>query len=384
MKKIGSILLLMVTLSLFVNINNIQGFQPTNLSEKVPIYIKGTYKDVEHGAEAFCEFNRSIMTDNQVYSPNEEVWFGFNFDVFDARLSMTEYAPTQVDIWYFDEPDMYGVYQENRFQGVLNVFLDDVDFGLSNFLVSAQVINTTQDLNPLYLSPGWHLLTVFVAEYISDPGRSHMYWDYDKDELWFYIQEYEETPSEMETSDKMCTVIANPKRNDELGSYSFDWNFLNIWPRAYKSEGSPQTATLTDETDAAQFEVDYNITTDVFTLTNYTDAGGAQRAGYVDETTMGTGIQFWWSNDNPVTTNPSATLPLNKDKNYIYFAAVSFMIIILTFRNSTPNEPRADIATEIFVVEENIEPSSFGVVGIIVGLSLFSVMSLILKKRRKE
>ncbi len=380
MIKKTSIMLLLVFTSLVINQNSIRGEIELDL---IPIdfkFVHATRSDL--GDQVHVEFNDTLMPDNQVYGPDDEVWFSFTMDVAEFRLDpQQEVDYSQADYWFFAEEDEFGVYNETRFQGVLNLYLDRNDFGLSNIHNFGGTINTTQDLLQFYLTPGWHLLTVFAAEYVSDPTRTVMYWQTSKDEKWFYISaDTTSEPPVRESSEDTVTVKANPLNNTEWNP-SFDWNFLNIWPRAERTDGTSIEQTLNQEGQVARVEANYNVTTSSLWL-NETNEEGRPQAVYYDSTHMGEGGIFWWINDGPVTSELETSFELNKGVNFIYFAAVGFRVYF-TLVYDPLLLPRADVDSNVFIVENNIPlPSPFGFESFVLALAVFATISLYVKRKR--
>ncbi len=382
MKKTTLMLILIVT-SLVINQNSVTADIELEL---VPISFKYVHASrYDLGEQVHVEFNDTLMLDNQVYSSEDTVWFSFTYDVAEYRLDPTQQDDwSQANYWFFAEEDEYGVYNETRFQGILNVYLDGRDFGLSNIQMFGDFINTTQDLWQEYMTPGWHLLTVFAAEYVSDPARTSMYWQTSKDEKWFYVTGDTETniiPPARESSEETISVKANPIVSEEWEP-DFEWEFINIWPRARSTVGTPIIQEITEAGQGVQVQADFNVTTGSLML-NGTNITGSPEAVYYDPTHMGDGIVYWWINDGPVTDNLQTTFELNEGENFIYFAAIGFRVYFGYFYEFI-NTPRADIDSNVFIVTISIATESpFGFESFILAIGLFATISLFIKKKRK-
>ncbi|MCE7741464.1 MAG: hypothetical protein GOP50_03310 [Candidatus Heimdallarchaeota archaeon] len=382
MLKKTSIMLILIATSLVINQNSVKGeIEP----ELVPISLQFVHAArYDLGEQVAVEFNDTLMPDNAVYGPDDVVWFSFTYDVAEFRFDTQQSEDwSQANYWYFAEEDEYGVYNETRFQGILNVYLDGTDFGLSNIHTFADTINTTQDLWHEYLAPGWHILTVFAAEYVSDPARTSMYWQTAKDEKWFYVSlDTEILPPAREISEETLTVKANPLASDEWDP-NFDWEFLNIWPRARSTVGTPLSQEITEAGQGVQVQADFNVTTGSLML-NGTNSSGSQQAVFYDPAHMGDGTIFWWINDGPVTDDLEATFELHRGPNFIYFAAIGFRVYYSLWYEELLT-PRADIDSNVFSVTESIptETAPFGFESFVLALGIFATISIFVKKRRE-
>ncbi|MHA1199585.1 MAG: hypothetical protein ACTSQF_09690 [Candidatus Heimdallarchaeaceae archaeon] len=382
MMKKTTIILILITTSLIINQNSVTAeIEP----ELVPISLKFVHASrYDLGEQVAVEFNDTLMPDNEIYGPNDTVWFSFTYDVAEFRLDSSQSQDwSQANYWYFAEEDEFGVYNETRFQGILNVYLDGTDFGLSNIHTFGDTINTTQDLWHEYLTPGWHLLTVLAAEYVSDPARTTMYWQTAKDEKWFYVSlDTEIAPIARESSEETITVKANPLSSSEWEP-AFDWEFLNIWPRARRTVGSPLSQEITEAGQGLQVEADFNVTTGSLLL-NDTTITGSPESVYYDPAHMGDGTIYWWINDGPVTDDLQTSFKLHKGQNFIYFAAIGFRVFYSYFYEVL-NTPRADIDSNVFIVTESIptETAPFGFESFVLALGIFATISLFVKKKRE-
>ena len=383
MRKTIIILTLMIT-SLVINQNSVTAeVQP----ESIPVNFKFVHASrSDLGDYVAVEFNDTLMPDNQVYGPEDTVWFGFTFDVAEFRLDPNEITDrSQANYWYFAEQES-GVYNETRFQGILNVYLDGTNFGLSNIQIGYyNQINTTQDLWQNYLTPGWHILTVFAAEYVSNAQRTEMFWQTAKDEKWFYVtldqEDTDMTPPARETSEEMISVKANPLRSDEWYP-TFDWDFVNIYPRARNNAETPISQVITQAGQEVQLQADFNVTTGSLMLTD-TNSTGTPETVYYDPAHMGVGITFWWINDGPVTDDLQTTFEINKGDNFIYFTAIGFRAYEFAMLVYGIYIPRADIDSNVFIVTENIPTNTaFGFGSFVLTLGIFAIISIYLKKKR--
>ena len=384
MIKKATIILILVSLSLVINQNSVSC--DTN-PKMIPISFNLVeINQIDLGDEVYVEFNDTMLPDNQVFGVGDTVWFSFFYDVAEFRLTAdVNWSWSQANNWYFDEEDQYGVYQETRFLGILNVYIDDKDFGLSNIETFGDSVNTTQRILDTVLTKGWHLITVFAAEYVSDPTRTTMYWQSSKDEKWFYVSEEatDIAPSRVETQAKV-TVKANPITHEEWVP-PFDWNFIYIWPRTDKTANTKYETTLTQEGQEAHIETLYNVSMNTMVL-NETNISGSLLAVFEDSDHMGEGTVFWWTNDGPVTSDLQANFELNRGENFVYFAVVGLRTYELAMLAYNEPIPRADVSSEEFTVINNIpiDESPFSFDGFVIGLSFLATISLLVKVWKKK
>ena len=381
--KNTSFLLLLIITSLIINQDSVKGSIHHDIIPLNFRYVHTSRYDL--GDQVHVEFNDTLMPDNQVYGPDDEVWFSFTVDVAEFRFDpQQDYDRSQAYYWYFAGKNEYSVYNETRFQGILNVYLDEIDFGLSNVLRFSGEVNTTQDLLQVYITTGWHLLTVFAAEYVSNPTRTTMFWQTSKDEKWFYVSaDTSIEPPARETSTDVVTVKANPVISSEWYP-AFDWEFINIWPRAERTEGTPFNQEINQEGQVAHVETNFNVTTGSLLLDTI-NTTGTPEVVYYDPAHMGIGTIFWWANDGPVTSNPQTSFELNKGENYVYFAAVGFRVYYSYFYQIIIT-PRADIDSKEFIIFNNIitDNSLFAFGSFVISIAFFGVIIFIHKKKKDK
>jgi hypothetical protein len=237
------------------------------------------------------------------------------------------------------------------------------------------------------MTPGWHLLTVFAAEYVSHPTRTFMYWETSKDEKWFYVVGEEQEvasdfiPPTREDSEETVRVQATPLSNSQWDP-QFDWQFENIWPRSKATEDPLLNQEITEENQNIRAEAYYNITTGSLLL-NSTNITGHPEPEYYDPNHMGKGIVFWWINDGPLSTDLETSYSLKEGNNVIYFAAIGFRVYFRLF-GETILTPRADIDSTVFLIVVNIteDTSFFGFGSFVLIMSLLSIIGLKNKQRK--
>ena len=330
----------------------------------------------ELGEEVSVEFNRSIMQDNQVYTAEDEIWFGFTADVADYRLydSTIDQTP-QENIWYTDTPDYLGIYNETRIIGAMNVYLDDIDLGLSSIQFWFGY-NTTQDI-VVTLYEGWHYLTIIAAEYVSDLSHNIFYWKYDKDQIKFYVSEEEiNNPPEIKQAKNVCNVKAIPKTIEEL-SNPFEWSIEEIRPYTSIPEGQigDIVQTLHRSKDDASIEIYFNLTNSNLELTEYYGS-----VIYTDENHMGQGISYWWINDGDLVDEYDTSFQLNKGNNYIYFAAIGFTTRV-NFTYVDLNM-MVEFNSRTYKIQNDISVIPFDLTGIILAISILSIISTLLARKK--
>ena len=113
-KKILLLLVVLTILNSQIAFNNTTNANVDKKEFQIKMNLVHTYI-TELGEEVNVEFNRSIMQDNQIYTAEDEIWFGFTVDVADYRLYDSFLGqPPQENVWYADTPDPLGIYNETR------------------------------------------------------------------------------------------------------------------------------------------------------------------------------------------------------------------------------------------------------------------------------
>jgi hypothetical protein len=336
----------------------------------------------ELGEEVSVEFNRSIMQDNQVYTAEDEIWFGFTVDVADYRLYDPFLGqPPQENVWYNDTPDSLGIYSETRIIGAMNVYLDDIDLGLSSIQVFFGY-NTTQDII-VTLEEGWHYLTIIAAEYVSDLSHNIFYWKYDKDQIKFYVSEEEiSNPPAVKNAKNACNVEAVPKTIDEL-SNPFEWSIGEIRPYTSIPEGQigSLVQTLHKSKDDATIEIHFNLTNSNFELTELNGS-----VVYVDDNHMGKGTIYWWMNDGEPTDENETSFQLNKGNNYVYFAAVGFTTRVnyTDFGVTYILNMMVEFNSRTYKIQNDVSVVPFDLTGLILAISTLSIVSILFARKKQK
>ncbi len=360
--------------------SSIVSINTTNASEdKKEVQIKmnlvHTYI-TELGEEVNVEFNRSIMQDNQVYTAEDEIWFGFTVDVADYRLYDPFLGqPPQENVWYTDTPDLLGIYNETRIIGAMNVYLDDIDLGLSSIQMFFGY-NTTQDII-ITLEEGWHYLTIIAAEYVSDLSHNIFYWKYDKDQIKFYVSELDiNKPPEIKQAKNVCNVKAVPKTIEEL-SNPFEWSIEEIRPYTAIPDGQIGNIvqTLHRSKDDASIENYFNLTNSDLELKEFYGS-----VIYTDENHMGQGIFYWWINDGELVDEYETSFQLNKGNNYINFAAIGFTTRVnFTF---VELNMMVEFNSRTYKIQNDVSVIPFDLTGIIIAIGILSIVSTLFIRKK--
>ncbi|MHA1814616.1 MAG: hypothetical protein ACTSX1_01295, partial [Candidatus Heimdallarchaeaceae archaeon] len=306
------------------------------------------------GPSLSVEFNRSIMEDDQVYTTDDEVWYGFNIDIAEDTLFTDIVEDSFVNQWYFNEPDVYGVYNITRLQGNFNLYLDNIDLGISN-IGSYYGINTTQDI-AVTLEEGWHLLTIIAGEVVSDIYHTTFNWEWDKDTVYFYVSEdLIDNPPERKQATNVCDVKSYPTPADELvNHFEWTWNDIRVATELHNNDVSTLSQTLLRSADDAYVEVSYNYST--YPLALVEDSGFAV---FQSLHHLGPGLSFWWVNDGDLSQADENSFQLISSNNYVYFAAIG-MKPHNNFVHSETTIPRVEISSRVFTIINDVSGVSYG------------------------
>ncbi len=329
--------------------------------------------------EVFVQFNRSVLEDNTIFTAGEIINFSVELDVADVALLDNE--PSQLDNWFFDEPDDFGRYTETRMLGSFNIFLDDTDLGIYQ---SIYWWNRIQELD-VDLEEGWHWLTIFAAEYCSDQTRSSLSWKWSKDQVRFYVCETEpETLPEIESVNNECQVKAMPVEHKELLVYQndpFTWTYDNIFPRVEISgdQATSLEQILLRRRDDAYLEVIFNASDTELALIE--DEG---RATFADVNQMGYCTYYWWVNDGQPLNELEGTFNLNGGYNFVIFIVAGFSSVYDWYADGYIPVIKFATKTVVVITDYLITPFDFisAIFSVIILTSLTYIFNRIRKNKR--
>ena len=350
-----------------------------NTTNKVSVTLK--MKPISYyvlGPELVAEFNRTIMIDEQTYTQEDEIWFGFIVDVADDTIFGDENIMTFVDQWYYNTTDPIGRYNVTRFQGRFNVYLDDIDLGLSNF-AQWSGYNSTQDIS-VTLTEGWHLLTIIAGEVVSDEYHNSFDWVWKKDSLYFYVSAEEvDSPPTRKLAQNFCEVKSNPTPSSDFVNH-FEWTWTDIRVTTELPENDPSSLgqTLRRSKENAYAELNYNYSTYPLGL-----AEEDGHAVFKSLKHLGPGISLWWANGWTPSELDEHNFELLVGRNYIYFAAIGMKphFHAFDFDGGSNNVPTVEISSKIFTIDNEVSAASYGTLGIIVSLISVSTIMVLSRKR---
>jgi hypothetical protein len=373
MNKKNTILLVLILLSTF-SAYTISGEQEMKL---VPVTLKiAPVCSYELGPSMFVEFNRTIMDDDQAYTTDDEIWFGFDLDIADDTLFTDGGDESYVNQWYFNEPNEFGEYNVTRLQGNFNLYLDSTDLGISNIGIF-HGFNTTQDI-AVTLEEGWHLLTIIAGEVVSDIYHTTFSWEWDKDSVYFYVSEDPiDNPPERKQASNICDVKSYPTPADQLvNHFEWDWTDIRVAAELRDNDISTLSQTLLRSVDDAYVEVNYNYST--YPLALVEDDGYAV---FQSLHHLGPGISFWWGNDGDLSQESEDTFQLNAGNNYVYFAAIG-MKPHFSWDYSAVTVPTVEIASMAFTIINDVSGASYSTLSVILGFFALAAIVTIFRKRK--
>ncbi|MHA1204777.1 MAG: hypothetical protein ACTSSL_07530, partial [Candidatus Heimdallarchaeaceae archaeon] len=219
--------------------------------------------------------------------------------------------------WFYEEPDENGLYNETRFSGMLNGYLDDYDLGLTDF--DPYEGNTTQEVT-ITLEEGWHTFTVVAAEYISDNTHTEFHWEWVKDQVSFYLTSdtsLTEAPA-VKTSKTNLEFHSIAKNSEDMDN-GFEWTSIwNVRPIAEPAAYADLEISTKQDVNLTAY---YNTTWQELKLADY-----VWDCGFVDMYSMGYGDVAWFNTaiNNSLVQATEGTIPLNRGVNYVVFAVVGF------------------------------------------------------------
>ncbi|MBY9001624.1 MAG: hypothetical protein KGD64_11950 [Candidatus Heimdallarchaeota archaeon] len=373
MNKKNTLLITMILLSTFSALT-ISGEQETKL---VPVILKMVPNFAyELGPSMFIEFNRSIMADEQVYTADDDIWFGFDIDIADDTLFSDSGEESYVNQWYFNEPDEFSEYNVTRLQGNFNLYLDNTDLGISN-VGQFSGINTTQGI-VVTLEEGWHLLTIIAGEVVSDIYHTSFSWQWAKDSLYFYVSEDPiDNPPERRQASNVCDVKSYPTPADQLvNQFEWTWTDIRVATELHDSDVSTLSQTLLRSVDDAYVEVDYNYSTYPLAL--------AEDDGYAVFQSLhhlGPGISFWWVNDGDFSLENEDTFQLRVGNNYVYFAAIG-MKPHFRWDFESVTIPTVMVSSKVFTIINDVSGASYGTFSVILGFISLAAIVTVFRKRK--
>lgn len=330
----------------------------------------------ELGPSMFVEFNRSIMDDEQVYTSDDEIWFGFDIDIAYDTLFTESGDETYINQWFFNEPDEFGAHNVTRLQGNFNLYLDQTNLGISN-IGQYTGINTTQDI-AIILEEGWHLLTIIAGEIVSDIYHTSFSWQWAKDSVYFYVSEDPiENPPERKEASNVCDVKSYPTPADQLvNHFEWDWNEIRVTTELHNNNISTLSQTLLRSVDNAYVEVDYNYSTYPLALVEDDEYAVFQSPYH-----LGPGISFWWMNDGVFSQEAEDTFQLNAGKNYVYFVAIG-MKPHYNWDYDGIKIPTVEISSKVFTIINDVSGVSYGFFSVILGFIALAATVTVLRKRK--
>ncbi|NPD88231.1 MAG: hypothetical protein HGN29_05890 [Asgard group archaeon] len=331
--------------------------------------------------EIFVRFNRSILEEDSTFIINEPIEFSIEIDVADVTL-INDTEPTQLDNWFFDEPDPLGEFSETRILGAFNFYLDDTDLGVYQTInYHNGPIISDQEID-VEIEEGWHWITIFAAEYCSDETRNTFYWKYAKDQTRFYVaEEIPETLPAIETANNLCNVKAIPVNHKDLKVYQadpFSWTYEKIQPRIEILDEQPTDfeRTILRSRDDAFIEVVFNSTDTDLVLVD--DSG---RAMYTDVTHMGHSTCYWWVNDGEPINELEGTFNINNGYNFIIIVVAGFSTYY-DFQKSV-YIPMVKFGTKTFVVINEFLLTPINFISVILSIVVLASLCYLVKRRRK-
>jgi hypothetical protein len=165
--------------------------------------------------EVWVEIDTRFTDNSMVFGQEEIIHFGFHYDVAALTFGGGPYYGDgfQCTNWVFSGPnnitqmridlDAEGkfynettgkdnyvyLFDETRWGGQLNIMLDDWNLGKGNVDLGDDV-SSYQELykqKNIPMEVGWHTLTVFAAELVSDVNHTTWHYEYAKDSHTFWV-----------------------------------------------------------------------------------------------------------------------------------------------------------------------------------------------------
>jgi hypothetical protein len=386
-------------------------------------YVPSAYVDV---GELWVEIDNRYLDDNQVFSEQDEINFGFFYDI--AWISWAN-APFfaaygdgwQTDNWlwcpennategYVGDDDGYVLYNETRFAGIMNVMLDDYDLGVSNF-DPADDIGSYQTV-AIELDVGWHYLTIVAAELVSDGNHTEWYWTYAKDQKVFYIAENRnDVPPLIEAAYNNVTIVLDPVNSEDLGQY-YDWDSFAVFPRPIASA----TTGTVDDPNAYQVIEEGTETAPLMSEASFTYNASDTELGligtgygceFANWTEMGPHTAIWnvnngrgenlergtWNgeidgNGDQIWREGEMSLALSKGQNFVFFSLFGLVLDDYAYVYGDPTlvaivSAGMDLAVVRIFVGEETGPVGMGF-GILISVSMLGLVAALGIVRRRK
>lgn len=319
-------------------------------------YVPSAYVEV---GELWVEIDSRYIDDNQVFSEQDEINFGFFYDIAWISWANAPSLPAYGDGWQTDNwlwcpennvTEGYTgdvIYNETRFAGIMNVMLDDYDLGVSNF-DPADDIGSYQTV-AIELDIGWHYLTIVAAELVSDGDHTEWYWTYAKDQKVFYIAENRnDVPPLIEDAYNNVTIVLDPVNSEDLGQF-YEWDSFSVFPRPIASATTGLTEPNAYQEIAAGTETAPLMSEASFTYNASDSELGLIGTGYGCEfanwTEMGPHTAIWsvnngrgenlfngtWNGeldteDNQIWRVGEMSLALKKGQNFVFFSLFGLVL----------------------------------------------------------
>ena len=374
-------------------------------------YIPSAYVPM---GEVYVEFDSRFLDDSNVIGQNDDLYFAFFYDVaVEAYFggAVTYGGGAQPDNWFYDPQNLSSVcqYTETRVVGAFNVYLDNIDMGVSNFDIA--VDNGNYQEIKLKLDIGWHYLTIVAAELVSDCNRTMFWWEYAKDEKKFYVAEdKKDIPTLAEDAlyndVSMTTTAVN---SEDLGQW-YNWTSWLDSPRPVAESTANQYATDDLGTEAVPITTDIAVQWNASdTVLNWAD-GAYGWVVYDNIYEMGPSTYVWFVNNQPVdavneTYTPDTITGLQQGQNWVYFVLFGFRVddysqlygeplpqlavdsvVYSVFLGEVPPEPTTTDpcpdCPECTECEECIEPTPG--FGILISVSMLGLAAVLILVRRRK
>ncbi len=399
MKRKGLLFIALFVVSTFL----VSALPNANKSNEVSLTLQYNPPNTVEMGELFVGIDNRILKNSQVFGFGDDIPFMFWYDVaYTAWLGAASHLDGYAcNYWLLQDygltPEQLGLDDNvTRFSGTINVFLDDIDLGMSNMDIYDG--STYQDI-PIDLEIGWHYLTVMAGEHRANStdlsGKDDMIWDWVKDEIRFYVGETSKAVLPPDVfSDSTVTINPEMIDSEELMN-NFTWTYRDIRPAAEPKLFKDLQQSVEDGTSAT-LDVVYNTTWNDMEL----ELVWGFYASFVGVDTMGYGDINMWVNDGSLakTLNYNATsdeyileytgneFGLMVGRNYAYFIVSGYRANDLgqAYGGAFPGVQMASVVAIIDVgVEETTEPTG-STFGIFISVSMLGLATaLIIKRLRK-
>ena len=408
MNKKGLIFVFLFAVSIVSTVALTTAEQGDNKVEITLDYVPSAYVPVDR---VYVEFDTRFIKDGQVFTTEDILHFAFFYDV--VVISWASYLYTtgngwQTDDWFYADQnnasegytgsDLYNI---TRYAGMFNLMLDDYDLGMSNFYLDEDGGNY-QEIK-LQLDVGWHYLTIVAAEMVSDANHTEFHWEFEKDQIGFYISEDRATVPPLRSPALYNTVelVANAINSEDLGQY-YNWTDWSDNPRPVAEAATPvyQTVDLALESapTVTEVTVNYNASDNPLELFS-----GGYGSNYVDLDTMGEYTYLWYVNDGAAQNRGDGTwwfynstssawetevkvgvneILLRTGQNYVFFNLFGNKLddYAQLYGEAAPAIGHDLAVMRIFVGEEDVAGMGFG---ILISVSMLGLVSYAFLRKRK-